>query len=1316
LLVFIVDKRARARRRARRREADNAESDTISDIDDDRSVADNEGEDDERGEEENEEGEDEEDVDEADNEQRGEGGDGEEKLEAEADDREGKRENEVTPDEEVDKRTVTSNSSSAAAKTTNRKGLFNWFFGKKNKHKTKGAEKKSLLSRFLSGSSSKPPPVAKAVVELPKSAVLASDKVGFWASKPAFFIFMVLSRISRMQLSLRSKRLNLFEGERVCAIFYKSAPQYLTTIYQLRAKLLQACSKLITPPGSLKEMAALSSADLQVLFRSHAKIAARLDDLEHFLYFQMSNVDYFLPMIGASPALSRDLHTLDSALLDAEALITNISMEREYAIARENRQRNPSSPSMDRGSAASLGTALQSQARSKASSTMSEQDRKQEAEEREEIYAGKMTYALSQSLDGCGYLVNGQQGAKDMLLSSLAMDECMLVWHLPSLASQQLICCLVWRENSQSLHAHYSSKLSFASRDADDESKQDRYVRRDKKKKQEKDGKQEEKTRATKGLVIEVAKCDLDTSHTLQHLQRYLDALHAKAVPVRTALANDALRSLSCALSITELLLLIPSSVTSLVICCCPLLRLLPWHLLLVEDPNDSEARERHLLELYQVRLGPSLSLFELNVTAAHQLRQSIGMHRMCAVDGDDRGQKSLDHEAAAHPRSKGVVGGVRGADLEVACVTTTWSADPDDFHIISDHAAAPQQLETGFFGEDRLDSYRKFKTDIAVMRGLKADEDPIEKLLRAAASKRKHGTRKGFHKKKGDEEEEEEDDEDDSSEGEEFAEELREASAEHRRHVQSLTGCRVLHFAATKLPLDGSLTTSDSKLEAAVILPRGDVPSESSVSKGVLTAEDLVRKLYVKNCALCILSRFGLTDDVLLTNSLTVDSNWEFVEAVHAAGACSVMLPLWEGGGQGLGTLAHLLFLIRFYSILPSKSRERLSIVETCRRAQLWLKDVTANDAIAFVHKAPIPARAREVIIAEMESYVQASLSPQKARKNKSSGSSAASESAVTPSLASAKGGKDMRGGKEKEDEEDEEGGGNREGGHRKFFSHFLNWGSFVVSGFGGGVHHPDLTEEAEAEGDDIGLGDGLWKDEELNNIVFEASVLRMEGKLKEALELEKHIRYLRMQRLKQRVNALKTTGYKAGRTIMDGIDYLDKTFLDQDSDEVSLDSDSDADKDAPKKPQFTPLDLDTRNQNIIYQEWKGKVGGLSMAVKQPVLPSKQQLERGKSLRGLGSGASSRNLTTPKKKTEDLDSVTPDSASAKIRKKPNNTERAGEEGDNGGEDSDDSAAGKKKKKSVWKEVFGGVRSYEEIARIIADKGSEMHKEECVVS
>merc|ERR1712196_326005 len=63
----------------------------------------------------------------------------------------------------------------------------------------------------------------------------------------------------------------------------------------------------------------------------------------------------------------------------------------------------------------------------------------------------------------------------------------------------------------------------------------------------------------------------------------------------------------------------------------------------------------------------------------------------------------------------------------------------------------------------------------------------------------------------------------------------------------------------------------------------------------------------------------------------------------------------------------------------------------------------------------------------------------------------------------------------------------GNRVGGERKFFNHFLFWGNFAVSGFGGKVHDPEVIVEEEYEGfKKLHVAQEVEEDSELDNIAF--------------------------------------------------------------------------------------------------------------------------------------------------------------------------------------------------------------------------------------
>lgn len=174
----------------------------------------------------------------------------------------------------------------------------------------------------------------------------------------------------------------------------------------------------------------------------------------------------------------------------------------------------------------------------------------------------------------------------------------------------------------------------------------------------------------------------------------------------------------------TEFLHMIPPHVKSLVVCCPSQLRIIPWHLLLIEQasnapfsgdsasPQASKPTEIHLMERFNVRLGPTLSLFEMNECGGRALRHSVGLHRMCVVDGQADGPERH--------------GGIRGTDLEVACVSNVWSADPDDYRVLSNDAAVPRVIQTGLFGDGVQEDFKQFKQDIYVKRREKIDHTKV--------------------------------------------------------------------------------------------------------------------------------------------------------------------------------------------------------------------------------------------------------------------------------------------------------------------------------------------------------------------------------------------------------------------------------------------------------------------------------------------------------------------------------------------------------------------------------------------------------------
>ena len=293
----------------------------------------------------------------------------------------------------------------------------------------------------------------------------------------------------------------------------------------------------------------------------------------------------------------------------------------------------------------------------------------------------------------------------------------------------------------------------------------------------------------------------------------------------------------------------------------------------------------------------------------------------------------------------------------------------------------------------------------------------------------------------------------------------------------KGLAMARVVHFAANRMPMQVEVEGNPSAMAAkghhgvnfskfgSVCLPqyvnrKGNLTEDK---RRHLSADDLVSQVNLQNCALAIMSRFGICDGALHTE--VMEANVEYLEAMHMLGASTLIYPMQNTGDiGGLSTLASLCFLIRFYAELPTQSQERLSICQAWRRTMLWLKDQTAGEIISWLDTVPIPNEERDIMIAEMEKYVDAATT--------------GADYGDTDDLPH------VDDGDEKVRPTD-----------RKFFSHFLMWGNYVVSGAGGNVHPKNLTEV----GEDV-TKDHLMYDNALHDIRMEIIMLRAERRFAEA------------------------------------------------------------------------------------------------------------------------------------------------------------------------------------------------------------------------
>ena len=134
------------------------------------------------------------------------------------------------------------------------------------------------------------------------------------------------------------------------------------------------------------------------------------------------------------------------------------------------------------------------------------------------------------------------------------------------------------------------------------------------------------------------------------------------------------------------------------------------------------------------------------------------------------------------------------------------------------------------------------------------------------------------------------------------------------------------------------------------------------------------------------------------------------------------------------LSALAHLLFLVKFYTDLPSFDTHRSAVAATCRSVQLWLRDATANDLTAFLRADTtlLPSDARTALLTILQTL-----------QGQGPGSGSGSGQ-----------------GQDRKRQQSSE----ASAGSVKPFSHPYYWGAFAVSGHGGAVTAAPTEEQVSA------------------------------------------------------------------------------------------------------------------------------------------------------------------------------------------------------------------------------------------------------------
>lgn len=175
---------------------------------------------------------------------------------------------------------------------------------------------------------------------------------------------------------------------------------------------------------------------------------------------------------------------------------------------------------------------------------------------------------------------------------------------------------------------------------------------------------------------------------------------------------------------------------------------------------------------------------------------------------------------------------------------------------------------------------------------------------------------------------------------------------------ARCLKSARVLHVCAPR-------SAKGTHAEPALALP----PEEGGAEDGrtTFTAADMVRQWHLPNCALCVLSRFGMYD--ALSDVRQCLGGLEMIEATHLVGAATTLFPLWSGSMNGMhGTVANTLILTYMYAQLPNESTSPLPVTTALRKAQLWLRDSTWEQLTEWVRLSHLPETMRLSICSDLE------------------------------------------------------------------------------------------------------------------------------------------------------------------------------------------------------------------------------------------------------------------------------------------------------------------------------------------------------------
>lgn len=420
-----------------------------------------------------------------------------------------------------------------------------------------------------------------------------------------------------------------------------------------------------------------------------------------------------------------------------------------------------------------------------------------------------------------------------------------------------------------------------------------------------------------------------------------------------------------------------------------------------------------HLNEKFTVLSGHNLPMLEINALKAVKLDHAPGRHKLCFVDTDDQQELPMTNVEV------GAVTSLWSSDVwDYSLLEGIWAsytalntAYSDNQVIIESEKRVARRKKAIRYAK-KIHAARKSKVKLPpikdVPKALK-EQAGFKKELhgKAAYNKFEKDNRVAFGTVLDDSDEEVEMSDDGAQEGLEGGDmtETEERAMEREMQIEGgrydeakvdedeeevitrhrtsrvLTGCRVLHICALRtadpLPPASPLKqkrhasptppASSVPPTAALQLPNsdylGDLPNTTTRDNERFDAKAIVANLHLENCALAVLSRVGVLDTVQSKHisSLASDggalknTSWDLVEALHLAGAPTVVLPLWGGGSFSgdMGQLARIVLFVRFYFELPNQAHRSRPVARALQLTQLWMRETCVEEMVEFIGKA---------------------------------------------------------------------------------------------------------------------------------------------------------------------------------------------------------------------------------------------------------------------------------------------------------------------------------------------------------------------------